>query len=270
MPDKWEYPWYAAWDLAFHTTSLALVDFDFAKDQLLLMLRNLYFHPNGQIPAYEELAVKFFEHFIWIAASLDHVGDNEDELWDEQDGFFYDLLRLPDGRCQRLKVRSMVGLLQAAVDGQGGRAVDGADVVEAEEAALEEVVALGVLAVHPPREVEEQLVEDALEELVVLVAGDLPHPQRRPGVHRRVHVRERPLVRRQLAVRVHVPLAAQQDQLGFRKFSIDVGQRDAVERQIPGRVPGVLPRVWHRDHVRVREVRPFRVAAAPAFARRRR
>ena len=53
MPDKWEYPWYAAWDLAFHTISLALVDFDFAKDQLLLMLRSLYFHPNGQIPAYE-------------------------------------------------------------------------------------------------------------------------------------------------------------------------------------------------------------------------
>jgi hypothetical protein len=53
MPDKWEYPWYAAWDLAFHTVSLALVDFDFAKEQLLLMLRNLYVHPNGQIPAYE-------------------------------------------------------------------------------------------------------------------------------------------------------------------------------------------------------------------------
>ena len=53
MPDKWEYPWYAAWDLAFHTISLSLVDFDFAKEQLLLMLRNLYFHPSGQIPAYE-------------------------------------------------------------------------------------------------------------------------------------------------------------------------------------------------------------------------
>jgi hypothetical protein len=64
-----------------------------------------------QEPAYEELAVKFFEHFIWIAASLDRVGDNEDELWDEEDGFFYDLLRLPDGRCQRLRVRSMIGLL---------------------------------------------------------------------------------------------------------------------------------------------------------------
>ncbi len=53
MPDKWEYPWYAAWDLAFHTLALSLVDFDFAKEQLLLMLRNLYVHPNGQIPAYE-------------------------------------------------------------------------------------------------------------------------------------------------------------------------------------------------------------------------
>ena len=53
MPDKWEYPWYAAWDLAFHTIALSLVDFDFAKEQLLLMLRNLYSHPNGQIPAYE-------------------------------------------------------------------------------------------------------------------------------------------------------------------------------------------------------------------------
>ena len=53
MPDKWEYPWYAAWDLAFHTLALSLVDFDFAKEQLLLMLRSLYLHPNGQIPAYE-------------------------------------------------------------------------------------------------------------------------------------------------------------------------------------------------------------------------
>jgi hypothetical protein len=226
MPDKWEYPWYAAWDLAFHTIALSLVDFDFAKDQLLLMLRNLYFHPNGQIPAYEwnfsdvnppvhawatlylfkwerslgredmrflersfqglmlnfnwwvnrkdpsgrnvfaggflgldnigvfdrsahlptggsleqadgtawmafycqcmleialilcdhdtmyeEIAYKFVEHFLWIAYAMDRVGDQKDEMWDEQDGFFYDVLRLPDGRAGRLKVRSMVGLL---------------------------------------------------------------------------------------------------------------------------------------------------------------
>jgi len=226
MPDKWEYPWYAAWDLAFHTIALSLVDFDFAKEQLLLMLRGLYFHPNGQIPAYEwnfsdvnppvhawatlflykleqnlgradlrflehsfqglmlnfnwwvnrkdpagrnvfaggflgldnigvfdrsaqlptggaleqadgtawmafycqcmleialilaendpmyeEIAFKFIQHFMWIAYAMDRIGEHHDEMWDEQDGFFYDLLRLPDGRAMRLHVRSMVGLL---------------------------------------------------------------------------------------------------------------------------------------------------------------
>jgi hypothetical protein len=226
MPDKWEYPWYAAWDLAFHTISLSLVDFDFAKDQLLLMLRSLYAHPNGQIPAYEwnfsdvnppvhawatlflyniekelgrgdlrflersfhglllnfnwwvnrkdpegrsvfaggflgldnigvfdrsaplptggnldqadgtawmafycqsmlsialilaetdsmyeEFAYRFLEHFLWITYAMDRIGDNHDEMWDAQDGFFYDLLRLPNGDALRLKVRSMVGLL---------------------------------------------------------------------------------------------------------------------------------------------------------------
>jgi hypothetical protein len=226
MPDKWEYPWYAAWDLGFHTVALALVDFDFAKDQLLLMLRNLYVHPNGQIPAYEwnfsdvnppvhawatlflykmertlgradirflersfqglmlnfnwwvnrkdptgrnvfaggflgldnigvfdrsaqlptggsleqadgtawmafycqsmlemslilseydpmyqDVAFKFVQHFMWISYAMDRVGEQHDEMWDEEDGFFYDLLRLPDGRAMRLKVRSMVGLL---------------------------------------------------------------------------------------------------------------------------------------------------------------
>jgi hypothetical protein len=226
MPDKWEYPWYAAWDLAFHSIAFSLVDFDFAKEQLLLMLRSLYFHPNGQIPAYEwnfsdvnppvhawatiflykvgralgredieflersfhgltlnfnwwvnrkdsqgrnvfaggflgldnigvfdrsaplptggtleqadgtawmafycqnmieialiladhdpqyeEYAFNFLQHFMWIAYAMDRIGDNRDEMWDEADGFFYDVLRLPDGSAMRLKVRSMVGLL---------------------------------------------------------------------------------------------------------------------------------------------------------------
>ena len=229
MPDKWEYPWYAAWDLAFHTIALSLVDFDFAKDQLLLMLRNLYAHPNGQIPAYEwnfsdvnppvhawatlflyniekqlgradlrflersfqglmqnfnwwvnrkdpqgrnvfaggflgldnigifdrsadlptgghldqadgtawmafycqsmleialilteydpvyeDVAFRFMEHFIWITYAMDRIGDCHDEMWDEEDGFFYDLLHLPGGEAMRLKVRSMVGLLPLA------------------------------------------------------------------------------------------------------------------------------------------------------------
>ena len=225
MPDKWEYPWYAAWDLAFHVLALSLVDEDFGKQQLELILKNDYLHPNGQLPAYEwnfgdvnppvhawstiftyrldkarrgrgdvdwlerifqklslnfiwwvnrkdrtgknafeggflgldnigvfdrsaplptggfleqadgtawmalfcqnmlEMAVqltlerpayssmveKFAEHFLYIATSMMHAGDSG--MWDEEDGFFYDLLRLPDGQAIRLKVRSMVGLL---------------------------------------------------------------------------------------------------------------------------------------------------------------
>jgi hypothetical protein len=226
MPDKWEYPWYAAWDLAFHVIALTLVDPDFGKAQLKLMLRERYMHPNGQIPAYEwnfgdvnppvhawatiftyrlekaqrgegdrewlkscfqklllnftwwvnrkdrygrnvfeggflgldnigvfdrsaplptggyleqadgtawmalycqnmldiaaelamtdpdyaDMAVKFCEHFLWIASAMGRVG-GDTSMWDEEDGFYYDVLRLPDGTAQRLKVRSMVGLL---------------------------------------------------------------------------------------------------------------------------------------------------------------
>ena len=226
MPDKWEYPWYAAWDLAFHTIALSVVDFDFAKDQLLLMLKDLYAHPNGQIPAYEwnfsdvnppvhawatlflyrietelgradirflersfqglmlnfnwwvnrkdpegrnvfaggflgldnigvfdrsaplptgghldqadgtawmaffclcmleiaviltdhdpiyeEISFRFLEHWAWITYAMDRIGTNRDEMWDTQDGFFYDVLHFPNGDTQRLKIRSMVGLL---------------------------------------------------------------------------------------------------------------------------------------------------------------
>ncbi len=231
MPDKWEYPWYAAWDLAFHMLPMASVDLDFSKRQLDIMLRNDYLHPNGQMPAYEwnfgdvnppvhayatmqiylqdkedndgkgdleflsyafskllvnftwwinrkdrlgnnvfeggflgldnigvfdrsaplptggsleqadgtawmvfysqqmlriaielaihkpaweEYAIKFFDHTMRIAAVMDRVGNCPDEMWDEEDGFFYDVLRLPDGRAMRLKVRSVVGLLSLA------------------------------------------------------------------------------------------------------------------------------------------------------------
>ena len=226
MPDKWEYPWYAAWDLAFHVTALTLVDADFGKEQLELLLKTRYIHPSGQLPAYEwnfgdvnppvhawstiytylleknqrgqgdlawlersfhklllnfnwwvnrkdrsgnnafeggflgldnigvfdrssplptggyleqadgtawmalfcqnmieisaelaldnpayiELTKKFLGHFFLIASGMIRPGE-EFGMWDEQDGFFYDVLRTPDGRGERLKVRSMVGLL---------------------------------------------------------------------------------------------------------------------------------------------------------------
>jgi mannosylglycerate hydrolase MGH1-like protein len=226
MPDKWEYPWFAAWDLAFHCGPLSLVDVDFAKQQVELLLTTRYLHPNGQIPAYEwnfsdvnppvtawaamwvyereaeirgegdheflarvferlltnftwwvnrkdpddrnlfqggflgldnigifdrsaplpgggtleqadgtawmalycqwmlqiavelsrrdrffsDLALKFISHFGWISIALDPPGDNSG-LWDEEDGFFYDVMRMPDGTTVPLKVRSLVGLL---------------------------------------------------------------------------------------------------------------------------------------------------------------
>ena len=227
MPDKWEYPWYAAWDLAFHMLAFQVVDSDFAKEQLMLILRNDYQHPNGQMPAYEwnfgdtnppvhayatmqiytsdkqrngkgdlefltyafskllvnftwwlnrkdragnnlfeggflgldnigvfdrsapipggghleqadgtawmvfysqqmlriaielalhlpvfeEFASKFFEHTMWIAGAMDRMGEAQDTMWDDEDGFFYDVLRMPNGESFRMKVRSMVGLL---------------------------------------------------------------------------------------------------------------------------------------------------------------
>jgi len=226
MPDKWEYPWYAAWDLAFHVLPLTMVDEDFGKKQLDLMLREDYLHPSGQIPAYEwnfgdvnppvhawstiftyrlmirkhgegdmewlersfhklllnftwwvnrkdpsgnnafeggflgldnigvfdrsaplptggrleqadgtawmalfcqnmleiaielalekpsylEMCDKFIVHYLWIASAMMHAGEGRG-MWDDEDGFFYDVLRLPSGEAVPLKVRSMVGLL---------------------------------------------------------------------------------------------------------------------------------------------------------------
>jgi hypothetical protein len=227
MPDKWEYPWYAAWDLAFHCVPLALVDSEFAKEQIMLMVREWYMHPNGQLPAYEwalgdvnppvhawaawrvykiekkrrgigdrvflerifhklllnftwwvnrkdtegrnvfqggflgldnigvfdrskplptggfieqadgtgwmamyclnllaiamelaredpayeDVASKFWEHFLYIANAINHIGDDGDCMWNDADGFFYDVLHMPDGRHMALTVRSIVGLI---------------------------------------------------------------------------------------------------------------------------------------------------------------
>src|SRR4029077_17253668 len=117
--------------------------------------------------------------------------------------------------------------------------IEGADVVEAQEPALEDVVALGVLAIHPPREIDEQLVEDAGEELEVGRTVDFENPQRSPRMYRWVHVVERPFVRGELTVGVHVPLAAEQDELPLREFGIDMRERDALKAQVPGGEPRV-------------------------------
>ena len=121
----------------------------------------------------------------------------------------------------------------------------------------------GVLAVDPPGEVDQELVEDPAEEREVALAtrgADLVDAPGRPGMHRGIDVGERPFVCRDLAVRVHVPLAQQEDELLFRELRVDTREREHVKGEIPGRVPRVLPRVRHRDHVAVEEVGPVGVA----------
>ena len=154
--------------------------------------------------------------------------------------------------------------------GREVRAVDRADVVEPEEAAAEDVVAVGVLAVEPPGEVDQQLLEDPLEELAVAAAVDVEDAQRRHHVHRRVDVVEVPLVGRQRAVRVQEPLAEQDEELVLREGRIEVRPGDRVEAEVPGGEPRVLPRVRHREHVERVEVPPVAVAAVPVGLRRRR
>ena len=159
-----------------------------------------------------------------------------------------------------------VGLVDVAAGRQPRAAVEDADVVESQEAALEDVAAERVLAVHPPGEIQHELVEHALEKLqvpvaAVLLAVDLKHAPGRPGVHGRIHVAERPLIGGDLAVRMHVPLARQEHELMLGEIGVDQGERNAVKGQIPGGVPGVLPLVGHRQHVGVGQVAPFDVAA---------
>jgi hypothetical protein len=167
-----------------------------------------------------------------------------------------------------------VRLRQSPAARQRLRPVKDADVVEPEEAALEYVVALDVLAVDPPCEIEQQLLEDAGEEFAVALARallvDLVNTQRSPRVHRRIHIAKRPFVSRDLAVRMHVPLAEHQDQLLLCKFEIDQSQRDAMKRQVPRRVPWVFPLVGHRDDVGIVEMRPAAVAAVQPRIRRAR
>ena len=159
--------------------------------------------------------------------------------------------------------RRAVRLLEVAAGGKRGAAVEDADVVEAEEAALEHVLAEAVLAVDPPGEVQQELVEGRLEEVQVRLAAQgllgAMEEQGRKGVDRRVHVAEVPLVGGHLAVGVEVRAAEHQIHLLLGEVGVHDRQRQRVERQIPGRVPGILPLVGHRDDVLVQHVEPLRV-----------
>ena len=132
---------------------------------------------------------------------------------------------------------------------QGRTAIENTDVVKTQESTLEDVFPLGILSIHPPREVEHQLVENALQELAITCPFalflDLVNAPCRPRVHGRVDVAKGPLVCRNLTVRMHVPFAQQENELLLRKVAIDESQRNAVKGEIPGGVPGIFPFVRH-------------------------
>ena len=161
-----------------------------------------------------------------------------------------------------------VCLLQGHARRQAHAAVDDTDVVESKEAALEQVVPLFVFTVHPPGEVEQELVEDPGQEVAVAFAGaSLLFLIDRPGrqdVHGGIDVAEGPLVGWDLAVRVHVPLPQHEQELLLGEAGVDQAEGDAMEGQVPGRVPGVLPFVRHRDDVAAVVVPPL--AIAPVLA----
>ncbi len=150
-----------------------------------------------------------------------------------------------------------------AAGGQRGAPVKNADVVETQEASLEDVLAEAVLAVHPPGEVEEQLVERRPEEIEVRLAAQglfgAVQEERREGVDRGVHVAEVPLVGGHLAVGVQVDPFEHQLHLLLGEVGIDDRERERVKGQVPGRIPGILPLVGHGDDVLVQHVEPLRV-----------
>ena len=152
--------------------------------------------------------------------------------------------------------------------------VEDADVVEPKEAALENVATAGVLPIHPPGEVDEQLVEDRFEKSAVAFPGgvllDLVDAPCGPADDRRIDVAEIPFVGRDLAVGMLVPFAHNDIELRLGKMRIDESERDAMKGQVPGRVPGKFPGVGHRHHPLIVEMAPFRVAAGLALVRRRR
>ncbi len=206
-----------------------------------------------------------------VSSSFVHAGGDIVEMFHKlQDHVFID--RVVGGKFhgefqhvlaeQRHPGRA-VRLLQVAAGGQRGAAVEDADVVETEESAFEDVLAEAVLAVHPPGEVQEQFVERRPEELEVRLAAQgllgAMQKERRKGVDGRVHIAEVPLVGRHLTAGVQVDILQHQFHLLLGEVGIDDGERQTVEGQVPGRVPGVLPLVRHGNDVLVQHVEPLGV-----------
>ncbi len=230
----------------------------------------------------EELIVVIPQADAFVADIAHGFGDAEEVLEELAGDILVDVIVLGQFQGDAHQVKRVhrhparpVGLVKVSARRQLGAAVEHADIVEAEKPALEHVAAFGVLAIDPPGEIEHQLVEHALEEpqiaaAAIVIAVDLVHTPRGPGMHRRIDIAKGPLISGHLAVRVHVPLAREQQQLLLGKGAVQVGQWNAVERQIPGGIPRVLPLIRHRDDVGVIQMHPFVVATVPAGRGRRR
>src|SRR5580765_5671898 len=161
-----------------------------------------------------------------------------------------------------------------AASRQRSGAIEDSDVIEPQKAALENIGAVRVLAIYPPGKIQKQFMKNLFKESTVAdpthTPLDLINAPCGPRMHRGIHISKCPFVRRQLTVGMHVPLAEQQDELLLGKIRINNSQRDAVKRQVPSGVPGILPFVRHRNDVVVIKVRPILVAASEPFFRRRR
>ena len=187
------------------------------------------------------------------------------------------LLRQFERDCEQVQAvgrhpARSIRLVELAAQWQAEAPVEHADIVESEKSAFENVVAFDILAVDPPCEVQHELVEDALKKGAILAPVhlrlDLIDTRCGPCMHRRIDVAERPFVGRDLAVRMHVPLARQQEQLVLRKIRVDQGERDHMESEVPCREPRELPFVRHRQDVTGREMPPVMVALLQALRRR--
>src|SRR5271170_4385593 len=177
------------------------------------------------------------------------------------------------GRAIECHPRCAVSLLQKPTGRQRLRAIKYSDVVHPQESAAEQVVALRILAIHPPGEIQVELLEHSGEKMRIALAalsGDLVNTPRSPRMQRWVYVGERKLIRGNLTVRMHVPFTQQSNDLVFCELRIDRRHWNHVTGKVPRRVPWVLPLVGDRDNVAVIEMRPLAVASVlTAFGRRR-